>query len=241
MRTLFCLLLFVPLLVSEQMARQRNAALWMVVVLLLSAAGFYYAFVSFRRKKSLQLIYERNLRREEEEKNRLSLHQIDENSRKIAHLEWQLSEARRARNQTDIESLTVHKDVLEAENREILARRQQQDVLLLKLKSHPLFLKIKENAGNESFKLEESEWNELAELIDSTFDLFTQKLSSQHRLSETELRVCYLHKMEIPQVAIASMMCRSTQAISMILSRMHYKIFGIKGSAKQMAQYIQTL
>lgn len=89
--------------------------------------------------------------------------------------------------------------------------------------------------------LKHDEWEELEMQMKRAYPMFFRKLAEKCQFSEVELRVCMLTKLGIPPSAIAIHTCREYSTISSIRSRLYYKIFGIKGGAKDLDEFIQNL
>ena len=85
------------------------------------------------------------------------------------------------------------------------------------------------------------EWEELESQMKSAYPMFFRRLSEMCQLSEVELRVCMLTKLGIPPSAIADHTCREYSSISSIRSRLYFKLFGKKGGAKELDEFILNL
>ena len=89
--------------------------------------------------------------------------------------------------------------------------------------------------------LKHDEWEELEMQMKSAYPMFFRKLAEMCQLSEVELRVCMLTKLGVPPSAIAIHTCREYSSISSIRSRLYFKLFGKKGGAKELYEFIQNL
>ena len=89
--------------------------------------------------------------------------------------------------------------------------------------------------------LKHDEWEELESQMKSAYPAFFRRLSEMCQLSEVELRVCMLTKLGIPPSAIADHTCRGYSSISSIRSRLYFKLFGKKGGAKELDEFILNL
>lgn len=94
---------------------------------------------------------------------------------------------------------------------------------------------------HEGPTLKPDEWKELETQMKSAYPKFFRKLAGMCQLSEVELRVIMLIKLGIPPSAIAIHTCREYSSISSIRSRLYYKLFGKKGGAKDLDEYIINL
>ena len=89
--------------------------------------------------------------------------------------------------------------------------------------------------------LKHDEWEELESQMKSAYPMFFRRLSEMCQLSEVELRVCMRTKLGIPPSAIADHTCREYSSISSIRSRLYFKLFGKKGGAKELDEFILNL
>ena len=89
--------------------------------------------------------------------------------------------------------------------------------------------------------LKQEEWVELEARMRNDCPKFFRKLAEMGQLSEVELRVCMLTKLGIPPSAIAVHTYREYSSISTIRSRLYFKLFGKKGSPRELDVFIQKL
>ena len=94
---------------------------------------------------------------------------------------------------------------------------------------------------SEGQPLKTDEWKELEAQMKSAYPQFFRNLVEMCQPSEVELRVCMLTKLGIPPSSIAIHTCREYSSISSIRSRLYYKIFGKKGGAKDLDEFIINL
>lgn len=93
-----------------------------------------------------------------------------------------------------------------------------------------------------SAKITGEQWKELQAAIDLTYPRFTDRLLTLHpKLSEIELRICYLIKISLPLKTIAQMLNRNNSAITNARTRMYKKLKGEEGKAKFFDQFIADL
>lgn len=77
-------------------------------------------------------------------------------------------------------------------------------------------------------------------VLDNVYDDLTQRILNLANLNPTELRVVYLLKIGVQPADMATILCKSKSAISMIRTRMYEKIFGKSGTAPALDEYIQN-
>ena len=89
--------------------------------------------------------------------------------------------------------------------------------------------------------LKQDEWVGLERQMKSADALFFRRLADLGQLSVVELRVCMLIRLGIPPSAIAIHTCREQSSISSIRSRLYFKLFGKKGGARELDEFILGL
>ena len=94
--------------------------------------------------------------------------------------------------------------------------------------------------GNSDFRLTDEDWKTIAKNIDEIYNNFTYRLLSLAKLSETEMQVCYLIKLEVAPAKMAGMLFKTKSAITMIRQRLYSKITHKKGSAKELDEFVKT-
>lgn len=109
--------------------------------------------------------------------------------------------------------------------------------------SHPFFIsELYRGVYAEWKKLDEVQWAEVIKMIDHIlYKDFTGKIRMLYpRISELDLNVCYLVKLEIPVGRIAVLLSVNSQAISNKRKRLYEKLTQEKGSAQDFDKFIKT-
>ena len=197
-----------------------------------------YLYLSNKWKdKQAELSREKRLRQEEENKRKQSEKQLTENLQQQAQLKQQLEKAEQ--DEETFKRLQTEADLLAAENQVIEARQKRHRLLLDEFQNSDLYRRIKQNTGNRDFKLSDEEWLQLSASLDNVYDDLTKRILNLANLNPTELRVVYLLKIGVQPADMATILCKSKSAISMIRTRMYEKIFGKPGTATALDEYIQ--
>lgn len=89
--------------------------------------------------------------------------------------------------------------------------------------------------------LKSADWDAIESQINSVYPRFTSTLLSLYNMSQVELRVCLLLKLNASPSEIASVLCKDTSTISSTRSRLYSKVFGKKGSSKDWDEFILSL
>lgn len=90
-------------------------------------------------------------------------------------------------------------------------------------------------------RMKKEDWDSIDQRLNSVYPGFTNKLLSLYNMSEVELHVCLLLKLNTSPSEIASVLCKDTSSISSIRSRLFYKVFNKKGSSKEWDEFIHSL
>ena len=109
--------------------------------------------------------------------------------------------------------------------------------------SHPFFTsELYRGVYAEWKKLDEVQWAEVIKMIDHIlYKDFTGKIRMLYpRISELDLNVCYLVKLEILVGRIAVLLSVNSQAISNKRKRLYEKLTQEKGSAQDFDKFIKT-
>lgn len=89
--------------------------------------------------------------------------------------------------------------------------------------------------------LKKEDWDSIEQRLNRVYPGFTNKLLSLYNMSDVELHVCLLLKLNASPSEIAGVLCKDTSSISSIRSRLFYKVFDKKGSSKEWDEFIHTL
>lgn len=226
----------------DELARKKERIDWIIVVslsfiLLLIVTAYLYLSNKWKDKQA-ELSREKRLRQEEENKRKQSEKQLTENLQQQAQLKQQLEKAEQ--DEETFKRLQTEADLLAAENQVIEARQKRHRLLLDEFQNSDLYRRIKQNTGNRDFKLRDEEWLQLSASLDNVYDDLTKRILNLANLNPTELRVVYLLKIGVQPADMATILCKSKSAISMIRTRMYEKIFGKTGTATALDEYIQN-
>ena len=116
-------------------------------------------------------------------------------------------------------------------------KRQQAETVIF---SSAVYRHVQEclNAGRS---LTHQDWTELAEVVNSVYSGFTEKLYGLYRMSEQDYHVSLLIKVRVQPKDIALLTAHSKESVASTRSRLYQKVFGIKGSSKDWDDFVLTL
>ena len=194
-----------------------------------------------RHEREASLARQQLLEHEKEEQQRQSQQKLEENRQKLAMLEQQLAAARQQDDAPASERLLMEAEVLTSQNQNIEARQRRKEALLRELMNTALYQRLKAPAKEGTKKMTEAEWQQLATSLDEIYDQFSRRLLQLAKLSETELRICYLLKIKMSPAEIADILCKSKAAITLARRRMYEKLTATKGKAEQLDELILEL
>jgi len=89
--------------------------------------------------------------------------------------------------------------------------------------------------------MDKADWDELECHLNAVYTNFTYKLYSLYTLSDTEFHVCMLLKLRVPNKQIAAVIKLAPDSVSSIRSRLHKKVLGPGGGAKEWDEFIFKL
>ena len=93
----------------------------------------------------------------------------------------------------------------------------------------------------KTYHIADEKWKELENILNITYDQFTEKLQDIHRLSIYEMRLCMLLKMNISPKDMAILTNHSKESVTSTRRRMYKKFFGVKGCPQDWDKFIKTL
>lgn len=230
-------------LLWENEHKQNQIYLLIISLLLIGGAASLYASHARRQKRLAQEQAKRlSVLKDEQYKN--SRAYIEENEKKIAELEQLLHQTEGEKNFLQRELLQSQKNLLEFSNRKIKIGLDEKVYLVSVLKQSEIYQLFHQAAHQEDVlkSLTPESWDRLHTAIDATYNRFTEQLYSLcPKISEHELRICYLIKIQIPLKDIAKILCRSLSAISNSRVRLYKKISGEEGSPELLDKFIADL
>lgn len=216
----------------EKEADQRMIAIYQVTIFFVFIlVSCFLIFKKEQNKKKLLL----ELR---EQQYKQSQRYIEDNTIQIQKLEQDLSSEIEQFSDVQKQLFEARKLILEMENRQVILKQGTMHLLEKDFKTATLYLK----AHSEDSHFTDSEWSELRLLIDATYSDLTQRLMKLYpRVSQEELRICYLIKMEVPVKKIAFIMNLSSSAISQKKRRLYKKFTEESENAEKFDSLIAEL
>lgn len=94
---------------------------------------------------------------------------------------------------------------------------------------------------NSNKMLKPADWQLIEERLYESFPNFKDELCSHINLSETELRICMLIKMEVSPSNMAKLLALSNSSVTQIRLRLQHKVFNGQGTAKDWDNFVLSL
>lgn len=233
------------LLLLENEHKRNHIYLLIIGLLVIVGAAILYTNYARKQKRIAQEQAKRlSMLKNEQYKN--SQAYIQENEKKIEELEALLQQAEGEKDELhqNLTLLQSQKALLEVSNKQIEMSLNEKEYLELSLKRSEIYQLFHQAVHqNEKYKsITEDSWKELQEIIDTTYSKFTEQLYTCYpQISEHELHICYLIKIQIQIKDIAKLLCRTAPAITNSRIRLYKKIHGEEGKAEMLDFFILDL
>lgn len=168
-----------------------------------------------------------------------SLQSIRRNEEKIHELETLLRKLGDENSLLRLE-LEEKKATLDYNNKVAIIeneKRQQAETVIF---SSAIYHRL-QDCLNSGRSLTHQDWMELAEVVNSVYSGFTEKLYSLYRMTEQDYHVSLLIKVRIPMKDIALLTAHSKESVASTRSRLYQKVFGRKGSSKDWDDFVLSI
>ena len=193
--------------------------------------------LSERKKKHLDCQVER-MKRAQQEQYRQSEAYLKDNRRKIEALEEALREAEsEAVSSKKQDLMALNKKALEATNQAVELSLEQRKLMDENLTGSAIYIKFHTHLE----QVDEADWEILRHEIDELYNMTNRLLALNPKLSEMELRICYLSKIRLKVMDMATLLCRTAPAISNARKRLYLKLSGKAGRPDELDRFIADL
>ena len=223
----------------EQRNRRQRGWLYGVVSAALLAACA--TAVWLRQKKHEAALQRQKIRNLEAEQYRRSEAYRAESRRQLAELEVQLCKAEKDKDTARRELLETRHALLELSAAKDRIEQQERGLLVSQLHRSSVYVFF-HKAAHEEVRITAENWQELRAAIDAAYDDFTGRLYSLcPNLSEMELHICWLIKIQLSPKDMAQVVGRSQSAVSMARTRLYKKIHQKEGTTSDFDKFIADL
>lgn len=210
-----------------------------IIGILIYAVLFVVTVQSSRRKMLALQDRIDKVRALQESQQAQSQQNISRNEAKIRELETLLQKLGDENSLLRLE-LEEKKATLDYNNKVAIIeneKRQQAETVIF---SSDVYQHIQDNL-NTGRPLTHQDWLGLAEMVNSVYSGFTEKLYNLYRMTEQDYHVSLLIKMRIQPKDIALLTAHSKESVASTRSRLYQKVFGKKGSSKDWDDFVLSL
>lgn len=193
-----------------------------------------------RRKQLLLNAQLEDIRRLKEEQYQKSTLFIKENKKKIALLEQQL-QALGEKDKALRAQLQMQKEITLYANKRAEIEKDEQRMLYSVIQESDIYRLLKKEILPDNRPITREEWKALKETVNDVYDDFTGKLYRYHKLSEHELHICLLLKINMSPIEIARLTSHTKESISSARRRLYEKVFREKGAPGKWDEFIASL
>lgn len=223
---------------EQRNRRQRGWLYGIVSAALLAACA---TAVWLRQKKHEAALQRQKIRNLEAEQYRRSEAYRAESRRQLAELEAQLCKAEKDKDTARRELLETRHALLELSAAKDRIEQQERGLLVSQLHRSSVYAFF-HKAAHEEVRITAENWQELQAAIDAAYDDFTGRLYSLcPNLSEMELHICWLIKIQLSPKDMAQVVGRSQSAVSMARTRLYKKIHQKEGTTSDFDKFIADL
>ena len=223
---------------EQRNRRQRGWLYGIVSAALLAACA---TAVWLRQKKHEAALQRQKIRNLEAEQYRRSETYRAESRRQLAELEVQLCKAEKDKDTARRELLETRHALLELSAAKDRIEQQERGLLVSQLHRSSVYAFF-HKAAHEEVRITAENWQELQAAIDAAYDDFTGRLYSLcPNLSEMELHICWLIKIQLSPKDMAQVVGRSQSAVSMARTRLYKKIHQKEGTTSDFDKFITDL
>ncbi len=141
-------------------------------------------------------------------------------------------------NRKKIQLLQSRLDNIHAMQKLAVIEKPRQDVNAIF--SSSVYQRLMQSLA-EGNPLNDEDWKELTDVLDTVYTGFTDKLYSLYRMTPQDYHVSLLIKMRIQPKDIATLTAHSKESIATTRSRLYQKVFGKKGSTRDWDDFILSI
>lgn len=221
-------------------ARQKQLITNSILVILLLIV-YSVAHIQYNKRKKLQLTIQlEKLEKLKEEQYRKSSLSIEENKRKIEELEKAL-QASHAQSDEMRKQLQKQKEQIIISNSNLATDLQKQSIAISALMQTEVYSKFHQAANNSSLHTDAKDWEILRAKVDTCYNNFTERLRSICDISDIDMKVCLLLKINITVTGISIILNHSKSAIVSARKKMYRKAHGEEGKPERWDSFIASL
>lgn len=197
-----------------------------------------FAYYQYSRQKHFQLqIRLSKIERLRREQYKNSTEYIEQNKRKLKELEERLL-ASDSQNSSLRQELELQKELATCHNRQAEIYRENRRKAERTLTDSDIYQYFH---SPDIQSANQKEWQQLEEIVNTTYPDFTRNLRNLYQFSEYEMCICLLIKINVQPVTIARLTHHSKESVTATRRRLCEKILEGKASPKRWDEFIHSL
>lgn len=180
------------------------------------------------------------------------MQEIEKNQMQIKEMELLIETARKERDEKTETCQQLQRQIaqLEITNRHIQLNmdarvlvREEKELRKQEMRQSAIYQWFHEEYHWDHVSDKAPQWDELRDFIKQCFPQFIPRLHTLYpKISEVELRTCFLLKLEVPLKAFPKIMNKgNASAISNLRTRLYKRIFNKEGIASELDKFIADL
>ncbi|WP_303215271.1 tetratricopeptide repeat protein [Parabacteroides johnsonii] len=214
----------------EKKAAQRMIMIYQIFIVFSIIFLTIFFLIKRERKKKKRLA---DLK---EERYKRSQQYIEDNEKQILQLTEKLHSKQEEMSEVQRQLYEARKLMLEMENRQIFEKQGTFQLLEKDFHNSSIYIRMHRE---DDIQPSPSEWEELHQLIDSTYPDFTNRLIKLYpQISIEEIHICYLVKMQLPIKRIAFIMHITSSGVSQCRRRLYKKFTGEPQNTEKFDRFI---
>lgn len=214
-----------------QVAQARRESFILLLSFVIVCLLLTFTYYRYQKERELREQKERVVMWQEEHDKAID-RQRKTDEAMIQELENQLLSLRK----NEAELLRLQKEKLHLQNQQMVHSATDIQFMLEQMSHDPIFQRFHQR----EMRPNETDWGELAKLLNRKYDEFNHRLIGLcPKITEEELRTCDLLKIGLSPAEIARILTLTKQTISMRRKRLYEKIFNEPGTPDQLDDFIR--
>lgn len=137
--------------------------------------------------------------------------------------------------------LQEQKEQIIISNSNLATDLQKQSIAVSALMQTEVYSKFHSAANDSTFRPDAGDWEVLRKKVDTCYNNFTGRLHSIYDISDMDMKVCLLLKINITITGISIILNRSKSAIVSARKKMYRKTHGEEGKPEMWDNFITSL
>lgn len=209
-----------------------------LVIILVAGGSAYWQYD--KRKRLMFILRSERIERLKDNLIQKYAQQIEESKNRTAELTQRLEYA-----DNEIEDLkkqlSDERELIRCAQTQVAIETKKRNEKDAQLKNTEIYKYIVNQITSNTYKMNQSKWNDLENTINEIYDCFTKKLNLIYKMNDNELRVSLLIKAGIQPAEVAQLVNQTRQSVSQVRRRLYEKFHNKKGEPKFWDEFICSL